>query len=488
MEMFKKVFKGVGVGLALVLALYILVFVFEFFVSCMSCECRTGAFTYAPARRVREGNTITVVRDADGQVVRDEPRCMSFCQVCDHACTCLTSDGSQMEQNACIPLVNRRYALNITIFCTIVGGTIGLIYGVATTVQDKKAKKRREMEEMAKEVAKQGGADEQFYYAMNFCSGSERKKWLQKASDQGHLEAKSELSRISNQEEAERKRNAENAPIKKEIERIEKEIASEQEKIKWWEDQVENTIRNECGPKDHYTGVPDMLRAEARSRTSKEREKIRELESELSRVKSRLKWAELSNVCTTKGIVLTARNKVYLFVLNNYIYGGLKMAYLTNCPLCNRENVSSESTSCPGCGHNIAADTRKLEAAAAEELRYKAAEEQKERAKNRIKQGQCPKCGKAKFDFSAWDSITWIGEKLKCTECGWEILRGRKSYYDRYEYRECTNEEWDNIFRTIPSSVSDPIIWKACGRCRHCGGFMKTFGGFGGKCESCGRK
>ena len=35
------------------------------------------------------------------------------------------------------------------------------------------------------------------------------------------------------------------------------------------------------------------------------------------------------------------------------------MAYLTKCPLCNRENVSSEATSCPGCGHNIAEDLRK---------------------------------------------------------------------------------------------------------------------------------
>jgi hypothetical protein len=30
------------------------------------------------------------------------------------------------------------------------------------------------------------------------------------------------------------------------------------------------------------------------------------------------------------------------------------MAFLTNCPLCGREKVSSECSSCPDCGHNIA--------------------------------------------------------------------------------------------------------------------------------------
>lgn len=39
------------------------------------------------------------------------------------------------------------------------------------------------------------------------------------------------------------------------------------------------------------------------------------------------------------------------------------MAYLTNCPLCDRERVSSGSISCPRCRHNIAAELHQREAA-----------------------------------------------------------------------------------------------------------------------------
>jgi len=37
------------------------------------------------------------------------------------------------------------------------------------------------------------------------------------------------------------------------------------------------------------------------------------------------------------------------------------MAYLTNCPLCERERVSSECVFCPTCGHNVARGLQKKE-------------------------------------------------------------------------------------------------------------------------------
>jgi DNA-directed RNA polymerase subunit RPC12/RpoP len=41
------------------------------------------------------------------------------------------------------------------------------------------------------------------------------------------------------------------------------------------------------------------------------------------------------------------------------------MAYLVKCSLCGRD-VSSEAKACPGCGHDVAGDTRKKEALEAE--------------------------------------------------------------------------------------------------------------------------
>ena len=45
------------------------------------------------------------------------------------------------------------------------------------------------------------------------------------------------------------------------------------------------------------------------------------------------------------------------------------MAFLMDCPICEKSGVSSTAESCPGCGHNIAEEIRKIEASIAERLK-----------------------------------------------------------------------------------------------------------------------
>ena len=91
------------------------------------------------------------------------------------------------------------------------------------------------------------------------------------------------------------------------------------------------------------------------------------------------------------------------------------MAQLVRCPLC-RRSVSSECTSCPGCGHNVAGDLW-----------------QKEKENNRelMKKGVCPKCSGREFLLGNHE---WI-ECAKCRESvGTYRIYGNQCNACRYRF------------------------------------------------------
>ncbi|MDR2571066.1 MAG: hypothetical protein LBD23_12385 [Oscillospiraceae bacterium] len=86
------------------------------------------------------------------------------------------------------------------------------------------------------------------------------------------------------------------------------------------------------------------------------------------------------------------------------------MAYLTSCPLCGREKVSSECISCPECGHNVAVDLQKQ----GEEILHQELEREREKLENKIVGKWC----------SEWETSEWK------TSSGF-----KKSYKYRFVYK-----------------------------------------------------
>jgi len=145
------------------------------------------------------------------------------------------------------------------------------------------------------------------------------------------------------------------------------------------------------------------------------------------------------------------------------------MAYLTKCPLCGRDRVSSECTSCPNCTYNIAADLRQKE-------QRKEQEEKKNMHENWKKNSLCQKCGNDKFTLTGSISRKYI----RCTKCDWYIMKYDEG--DNYKYHNCTQSEWFGYEFEMPNSEK----WKVDGCCAYCGG---NFGGLlKTKCMLCGRR
>ena len=96
------------------------------------------------------------------------------------------------------------------------------------------------------------------------------------------------------------------------------------------------------------------------------------------------------------------------------------MAYLVKCSLCGRD-VSNETKSCPGCGHDVAHEIY-----------------QKERKKKDAweEQGLCGECGSNKFkkereltDYTQYGSGISIRIYGKCIACGWKDKLNSVSIY-----------------------------------------------------------
>ena len=111
------------------------------------------------------------------------------------------------------------------------------------------------------------------------------------------------------------------------------------------------------------------------------------------------------------------------------------MAHLVNCSLCKR-SVSSECSSCPGCGHNVAGELCKIEynkkvAQSTQEYNKKIAQSAQWKS-----QGLCTACGgeiisttSIEETFETYGPQKWKWYHSQCAKC---------KYYYGQSFREKT--------------------------------------------------
>jgi len=134
------------------------------------------------------------------------------------------------------------------------------------------------------------------------------------------------------------------------------------------------------------------------------------------------------------------------------------MAVLVSCPLCGREKISSATTSCPGCGHNVAkelGDTRRRQAEEQWNNSPQAREMKKMWQKSKSirdkweREKRCRSCGSETHAYMGSRYCTSKPCVHVCSICGNETkikvtIIGHKSFYSFCETCNyyCDKEAW----------------------------------------------